>query len=220
MKPLPLYKPLNSSLEKSRQLQQKKLDQKLRKASQMYEEQFLREMVRAMRKTVNRAHAPSMAEKIFEQKLDEKYVEQWGERGGIGLGEMIYRQLKERFYSVPLRPPKGPLPVEKGRIYQLKGDSPQKTFLLKPTGTQKKTSAIQAPWDGRVSLIRRGDDGSVFVRLDHEQDGVSSVFHYQGKVNIQVGEKVIAGQKLGELLNMEDGRGLGWKVTEIDSLHG
>ena len=66
--------------------------------AKLYEKQFLREMVKAMRSTVSFSEMtkPSMAEDIFRSQLDEQYVEAWGDKGGIGLGDIIYESLMDR----------------------------------------------------------------------------------------------------------------------------
>ncbi|MGZ3793814.1 MAG: rod-binding protein [Bdellovibrio sp.] len=80
---------------------QKNPEQKLRDVSDMYEKHFLREMMKAMRSTVHEGGfvQSNQAEKIFREQLDEHYVEKWGERGGIGLSDLIYKQLVDKFGS-------------------------------------------------------------------------------------------------------------------------
>ncbi len=73
----------------------------LREVAKLYEGEFLKEMVRQMRKNVGESGfiEKGMAEKIFEGELDNKYVESWTEHGGVGLADMIYDQLIERYGS-------------------------------------------------------------------------------------------------------------------------
>lgn len=99
--------------------QQKPPEQKLREVSDMYEKHFLREMMKAMRSTVHEGGfiQSNQAEKIFREQLDEQYVDKWGERGGIGLSNMIYDQLMDKFgvamgLKAPISKPLGPLPMD------------------------------------------------------------------------------------------------------------
>jgi flagellar protein FlgJ len=56
-------------------------------------------MVRAMRKTVPESDfmAPNMAEKIYREQMDDNFVDSWVDGGGVGLGDMIYDQLMQRY---------------------------------------------------------------------------------------------------------------------------
>jgi hypothetical protein len=82
-------------------LQVKKAKRKIRDVAELYEKQFLRDMVKQMRSTVGYSEIskPSFAEGYFREQLDQEYVEKWGERGGIGLGDMIYKQLVGQYGS-------------------------------------------------------------------------------------------------------------------------
>ena len=120
--------------------QMKKLDGKLRQASQMYEKQFLRQMVKAMRNSVSHSALtkPGMAEGIYREQLDDKYVDNWVNRGGTGFGEMIYRELVDKFYpQLGNNQPKPLRPVNLSDRYQ--GISRKLTH----PNTQKQTFNIQ-----------------------------------------------------------------------------
>lgn len=102
-----------------RQAQQEK---QLKEAAKMYEQHFLREMVKAMRKTVPEGEflKANFAEKLYQEQLDHQYVDAWSESGGVGLADMIYDQIKMRYFSEPQIPVQGPihlksapLPVDK-----------------------------------------------------------------------------------------------------------
>src|SRR5689334_1125052 len=94
-------------------------DQKLKDVGKLYEKQFLREMMKQMRSTVGEESGfmpTGQAEKIFRGQLDEEYVEKWGDRGGIGLGDMIYKQLIEKYGAqLGIKPqemrPAGPIKI-------------------------------------------------------------------------------------------------------------
>lgn len=74
-------------------------DPRLQEAAKMYEKQFLREMVKAMRATVPESDlVPANAgERVFRQQLDDQYAEKWGDQGGIGLADLIYDNISERY---------------------------------------------------------------------------------------------------------------------------
>ena len=87
------------SLPLRKTISAEELNQKLKDVGQMYEKQFLRELVKAMRTTVPESDfmKKTQAEQIFQEQLDHQLVEHWGDRGGIGLGDMISKQLVEKY---------------------------------------------------------------------------------------------------------------------------
>lgn len=95
------------------------LDQKLRDAAQMYEEQFLQEMTKAMRSTISESGLikTNQAEKIFKEQLDGQYTKEWAKQGGIGLADMVYKQMMEQHgvrmgLKAPESKPQGPISIE------------------------------------------------------------------------------------------------------------
>lgn len=101
--------------------QQKELQEaQMRKAAQAYEKYFLDEMVKAMRSTVPKGEGlikPNFAEELYRENLDQEYVKNWSERGGVGLSDLIYQQLKDQIERQQggVNPTKsGPLPLEDG----------------------------------------------------------------------------------------------------------
>jgi peptidoglycan hydrolase FlgJ len=90
--PMPNAVPLEERLAKQ--------DQQLHEASEMYEQHFMREMVKAMRSSVPDGGLveTSFGEKIFREQLDHQRVEQWSKSGGVGLADMIYDHVKERYF--------------------------------------------------------------------------------------------------------------------------
>jgi flagellar protein FlgJ len=95
-------------------------DQKLKDVGKLYEKQFLREMMKQMRATVGEEGGfipAGQAEKIFRGQLDEEYVEKWGDKGGIGLADMIHKQLVEKYGAqLGIKPqetrPMGPIKID------------------------------------------------------------------------------------------------------------
>lgn len=103
------------------------LDTKFKEVSKLYEKQFLREMVKAMRSTVHEGGfvQSNHAEKIFRDQLDNEYVETWGDQGGLGLSELIYQQLNEKFGQKSLQgrgisKPQGPISIEPDSQFKIK----------------------------------------------------------------------------------------------------
>jgi len=71
----------------------------LRKACEGFESYFLQIMFREMRKTslnTGGAFAKSNAEEIFEDMLYEEYSKAAAMKGGVGLADMMYRQLSRK----------------------------------------------------------------------------------------------------------------------------
>jgi Rod binding domain-containing protein len=195
-----------------------KVDGQLREAAKMYEGYFLNEMVRAMRSTIPRdENSPmkqSFAEKIFEGQLDQQYVENWSNKGGIGLADMIHQQISDKYLATAAKKsffPKGPLPIApKKEMLQVPADSIQMKAIKPgpeanleyrfevphPTGGAFEA---QAPGKGTVSEARTIGEGWNLVKLDHGQ-GMSSEMTFPGKLAENVlNTEVEPGQKLGVL---------------------
>jgi len=70
----------------------------LRNAAEMMESYFINMMFREMRRTTLNEHSfipKSHAERIFQEMLDEQVAEDAARAGGIGLADMIYRQMTQ-----------------------------------------------------------------------------------------------------------------------------
>lgn len=189
-----------------------KQDAKLRQAAEMYEQQFLGEMVKAMRKTVHRGGGvfkPSFGQKIYEEKLDQRYVKAWADHGGIGLADMIYKQLKERMFpDRNMQRPQGPLPLEKSKtnlhmkIDQKPGPLTQVWFRGDATSPLNQPMEVTSPWQGRVVSKSKTPDGWNHLQIAHD-NGTLSGLAFQGQIldesPVGVGEHLPEGQKLGVL---------------------
>jgi len=75
-----------------------KEEKKLQEACKDFEALFINQLMKEMRKTVKKSGFidGGNAEKIFQSMLDEKYSETMAESGDLGLGQMMFRQLKNR----------------------------------------------------------------------------------------------------------------------------
>jgi len=205
---------------------------KMRDAAQMYEEYFLNEMVKSMRKTVQHSELskPTMAEKIYSEQLDSNVVENWSKRGGVGLADLIYNQLQDRFYNSrgPAMRPLGPMPLEKGinikidetREYGIPVAAPQNgpgdvSFLYEwDNPATIKTRDVTTPYAGQVIQMYQVGEERQVVKLAHP-DGLTSTLSFLGRTqDLKMGDNLGAGQKLGTLSFAATG--LTWQVGRVE----
>ncbi len=196
--------------------QQRSPEVKLREVSDMYEKHFLREMTKAMRSTVHESGfiQQNQAEKIFREQLDEHYVDKWSERGGIGFGDLIYKQLIDKFgvqlgIKSVVQKPAGPLPLDGGnraRAFQHPGKA-KSTLSYKIDiapeiqGNAPKPGArdVKVPWAGTFGAVKVLEDNSTQVELEHD-NGLKSQVVFKGSLSkLSTGQKVQAGDTLGFL---------------------
>lgn len=74
-------------------------DDELKEACTEFESYFLNMMFKSMRKTVvsnGGIFGKSNAEKIFQDMLDEQMTYKMAKQGGIGLADMMYKQLSRQ----------------------------------------------------------------------------------------------------------------------------
>ncbi|HEY1079108.1 MAG TPA: rod-binding protein, partial [Bdellovibrio sp.] len=228
------FKPFESRF--MRKAQQKSADEKLRDVSKMYEKHFLREMLKGMRSTVHEGGfvQANNAEKIFKEQLDEQYVEKWGERGGIGLSDMIYKQLVDKFgvamgIKSAVTKPAGPLPLDaksEYRAHQFRHPGKKQALSYRidsavagsagvPEGTQagadpKKGEAVKAPWDGVLMGKRTLADNQTMFEIKHDNGLKSQVVFKGGSASVSEGQKLQAGDTLGFLSS--EAKSLYWTV--------
>ena len=184
-----------------------KKDPRLMEAAKMYEKQFLREMVKQMRSTVPEAGLieVSQGEKIFREQLDDQYVDNWGDQGGIGLANLIYKQIEERFGSSV----KGvarknfhshfmPLPKDAIKSVQPKEVGSGLQFDFKSGANEK--SAVSLPYSGKLLAQGPRDELTRWAKVSHDGGLVSDIL-FQGEHNpdLQVGAELPAGATMGWL---------------------
>lgn len=212
-------------------------EKQLREAAKMYERHFLNEMVKAMRQTVpeNEGILPgTFAQKIYQGQLDEEYANAWGQQGGIGLADLIFDQLKERVLGsesswptpqgpLPLIHSVQPIPMKNTLAPGHNGSAPMPlpeqshsgAYLLRQQDgllAAGKDKVVTSPWSGQVVQNYQSPEGRVLVKINHGA-GVESILNYQGRRSeVNVGERVEAGQKVGQL-DLESGA-LVWSVTK------
>lgn len=203
--------------------EQKSPEQKLRDVSDMYEKHFLREMMKAMRSTVKEGGfvQSNQAEKIFKEQLDDHYVEKWGERGGIGLSDMIYKQLMDKFgvmmgIKAPVAKPQGPLAMDakseyRGHPFQHPGKKQALSYRIDVGQSEKSAQqAVKAPWDGVLLGSKSLADDQTMLEVEHD-NGLKSQMVFKGAVSkVLTGQKLQAGDTLGFL--SPEAKSLYWTV--------
>lgn len=183
---------------------------KVEEVAKLYEKQFLREMVKAMRGTVSFSDVskPSMAENIYREQLDNEYVESWGENGGIGLSDLIYSQLMDRYFDNGAKNLKRQGPVALSdrdivRVNRVKSEgAPSKQIPLKVELKPDENggpSQIKSPWDGEV-LSSTKVGGKSAVTLLHDE-GVRSTLIFDGvpAAGLEPGKHLEKGRTVGVL---------------------
>ena len=71
--------------------------QALRKAAEQFEAHFLQETLKAMRKTIDKSElTESDSADLYEDLMDKEVAQQMARRGGVGLANMLERQLIQR----------------------------------------------------------------------------------------------------------------------------
>ncbi len=232
------FKPVRQPLTPEQQ------DQKLREVGELYEKQFLREMMKQMRSTIDDGGGmlpTSSAEKIFREQLDQEYVEKWGDRGGLGLADVIHQQLREKFGAMlGLRQdakPMGPIKIDaKSQLNNpLKIQNGQASSPTRPGKTtiqydlQKAAlgdNEVTSPWSGTLTGIKKLNADENVLELAHD-NGLKSQLVFRGQIEkvmekdlqpskLQVGAEIQAGQRLG-LLSPE-AKSFFWTVDATDSL--
>lgn len=210
---------------------QQQQDQKIREAAKAYERMFLDEMVKSMRKTVQHSDLtkPSMGESIYLDKMYENYVDNWSDVGGVGLSQVIYDQIHERFFpAMSSPPPDGPLPINKPTT-PLQLNQPDENLQIKTEAKDGQNISFQlraknlktgaqgqvvSPWSGHIlSAFQAGERAGLIVQ---HGSNLRSTLSFVGQPLAGLGElrnqPVQEGQPLGVLDLTQPS--LSWKVTK------
>lgn len=199
-------------------------EQQLREVSDMYEKHFLREMMKSMRSTIQESGfvKTNHAEQIFRGQLDEQYVEKWSEKGGIGLSDMIFNQLVEKFgpqmgIKQAVEKPVGPIQVRANSNYsgmtrtQSKEDRVQFHFDLQKESLGEDR-AVKMPWSGKLlGKTNLGPEENLY-EIEHD-NGLKSRLYFKGLSKVSTGSSLQAGETLG-LLGV-DAKNLVWDVKTV-----
>lgn len=203
-------------------------DKKLKEVGKLYEKQFLREMVKNMRATVQESGfiKKNQAEQIFTEQLDQNYVEQWGDKGGIGLGDLIYKQLIEKYGAqLGIKPseakPQGPLTLDqKSNFAGMRRNSPTDkswSFEFARDLSQPDNSVlpVQAPWEGKLMSSTKLQSDETLLEVLHDS-GLKSRMIFRGEpVQGLVGKDLQAGEAIGLL--SPQARSLIWSVEPVSN---
>ncbi len=188
-----------------------KVKTQFREVSDMYEKHFLRELMKSMRSSVPEGGLVKVngAEKIFREQLDDQYVEKWGEKGGVGLSDMIYNDLIDKYgerfgLKEKQERPSGPLNVgERDTLNIRRNYSPSHDKFEFHFESLKKDSpgAVETvnPFAGVLSKKVQLSADEHFLEVNHD-NGLTSQMKFKGLLHpIQINERLEAGDRLGML---------------------
>lgn len=199
-----------TAIEKREELEARpQRNEKVDQVAKLYEKQFMREMVKAMRGTVDfGVMKPSMAENIYRDQLDDQYVESWSDKGGVGLSDVIYNQIMDRYFNTASgRRLKGQgemIPVTDRDVSRVaRVQSPQGQVPLRveiKTANDGKPASLLAPWDAQVVSNSRLEGGKTALTLAHGED-LRSTFVFQGvaSADAKPGARFEKGKAIGVL---------------------
>jgi flagellar protein FlgJ len=185
----------NSPMPLRPQVDPKAMDQKLHEVASLYEEQFMREMVKAMRSTVPESGLVKVgqAEQIYREQLDQNYVNQWSKRGGVGLQDLIYKQLTEKYgaklgLSAGAQKPQGPISLDAKSEFQANFHQSGKKLqvqLERPKSLENQTEKITTPWDASLLGVQEINPNEYVVNLGHE-GGKRSQIVFRGTLDSEI----------------------------------
>lgn len=200
-------------------------DQKLKDVAALYEKQFLRELVKSMRSTVmeNGYIQASNAEKIFREQMDQQNVEKWGDKGGIGLADVIYKQLIDK-YGVALGikkydgAPKGPIAIDQKTKLTWQDQQPKAgtvhwNIRHATQGQLEKPLEVLSPYAGKLDKAWRLDAQTQALEIFHD-NGMRSRLVFEGvkSPDINIGDHLDAGAHLGSASMAE--KSLSWTLEQ------
>lgn len=189
-------------------------DEKIRQVADLYEQHFIREMMKQMRSTVKEGGfiKQNNAEKIFRDQLDDQYSEQWGKAGGIGLSNLIYDQIMEKFgpalgLKAAMEKPHGPMNLDQKSNFSgfssgknASGSSAENMTFNFQSPPNEKTQ-ITSPWAGTLLDKKYLEMDQMQYRIKHD-NGLESLILTRGtglgpEQKLSAGDAIEAGQQLG-----------------------
>jgi len=190
-------------------------EERLREVSDLYENHFIREMMKQMRSTVHEGGfiKQNNAEKIFRGQLDDQYADQWGKAGGIGLSDLIYNQLMDKFgekmgLRLAVAKPQGPIGLDQKSVFSgittsaAGFQSEAMTVKLQPLQSGKTgLIELKSPWAGTLLDKKYLEMDQMQFRVKHD-NGLESLIVTQGtglgpEHKLSLGDTIGAGQPLG-----------------------
>lgn len=194
--------------EKNRQV----TAEKLREVSDLYENHFIREMMKQMRSTVHEGGfiKQNNAEKIFRSQLDDQYSDQWGKAGGIGLSDLIYNQLMDKYGAATglkqaIEKPQGPIGLDQKSVFA--GITSPSTSPATSAATFKfqtlegEKSELKNPWAGTLLGKKYLEMDQMQYHIKHD-NGLESYILTRGTGlgldhKLSLGDKIKAGEQIG-----------------------
>lgn len=189
-------------------------DDKIRQVADLYEQHFIRAMMKEMRSTVQEGGfiKQNNAEKIFRDQLDDQYSEQWGKAGGIGLSNLIYDQIMEKFgtklgLKAAVEKPVGPMNLDpksnfSGFSSGKNASAPSaENMTFKFQSPENEKTEITSPWAGTLLDKKYLEMDQMQYRIKHD-NGLESLILTRGtglgpEQKLSVGDAIEAGQQLG-----------------------
>lgn len=195
-------------------------EKKLREVANLYEKHFLGTLLKAMRSTVQESGfiQSNQAEKIFREQLDQEYVSKWGEKGGIGLQDLIYNQLVEKYgnqlgITQPIDKPKGPIQLDAHDDYRgkpIREKNNEIHYRFDRTNKDSPNHSLLAPWSGQFLNQLALDHEENIINIEHE-NGLLSQFIYKGPPSyLKEGDGIQSGQSLAAL--SPEAKGFFWNL--------
>lgn len=218
-------------------------EEKLRQVADLYEKQFMREMLKSMRSTVSESGLvkTNQAEKIFRDQLDDEYVNQWNQKGGIGLSDLIYDQLVDKYGAQmginknKLEKPQGPVQLaaqdqfravripnpsgeQKGIQYKIEKKMIGNGLLADPKNNSPLPVDSEDQSQSEINSPWTGQVVKKYLLDGDEQsleishdNGLVSRLNFRGTTQLQVGDQVQAGGNVG-LLN-DEAKAYFWNIA-------
>lgn len=189
-------------------------DEKLHEVANLYEKHFIREMMKQMRATVHESGfiKQNNAEKIFRDQLDDQYADKWGSAGGIGLSNLIYDQLMDKYgVSMGLKKgldkPQGPIELDHKVNFsgQFRGasetEASKETITFKLQAPDDQKSELKNPWAGTLLDKKYLEMDQMRYHIKHD-NGLESLILTRGtglgpEQKLSLGDTIEAGQQLG-----------------------
>lgn len=188
----------------------------LEQAAKAYEQMFLNEMVKAMRQATPKAEETSMAVGVYEDQMYDNYVEEWANQGGVGLSNLIYDQMMEKFGNMirQQQTPKGPVHQnEKVDVKKIERSPDAMLFRMQPSMEQKDPMALTLPWGGKVVSSQRTENSQNALHVEHD-NGLKSTFLFQGSAIAHDPSRVLeAGERLG--IAAPGAHEIIWKIGKV-----
>ncbi len=209
-----------NQIQQPAEKQQADRDPKVLEAAKMYEQLFLGEMVKAMRQSVQKSDLvkENMAEKIFTDQLYDKYVDEWSDAGGVGLSDIIYDQIMEKYGALiegkkQMHAPIKPGVNQKMQMQQIKNPQGALLYKLNKPADEKEVLPVVTPWGGKITGVNKINGSNSAVFIDHD-NGLKSTLVFEGTpLGFTENQTLSPGQKIGSL--PPSVQSILWKIEKV-----